>query len=92
MLQLREHFKVYEGGGTVFGSINQKDFKALPSLEVPDSLLEHFEMYASKLDRKIELSTENINSLVQLRDSLLPKLLSGQITIPDAEQQLAEVL
>lgn len=92
MLQLREHFKVYEGEGTVFGSINQKDFKALPALEVPDSLLEHFEMYASKLDRKIELSTENINSLVQLRDTLLPKLLSGQITIPGAEQQLAEVL
>ncbi|TVV43620.1 restriction endonuclease subunit S [Thalassolituus sp. C2-1] len=92
MLQLREHFKVYEGEGTVFGSINQKDFKALPSLKVPESLLEYFEMYASKLDRKIELSTENINSLVQLRDSLLPKLLSGQITIPDAEQQLAEVL
>ncbi len=92
MLQLREHFKVYEGEGTVFGSINQKDFKALPSLKVPESLLEYFEMYASKLDRKIELSTENINSLVQLRDSLLPKLLSGQITLPDAEQQLAEVL
>ena len=31
-------------------------------------------------------------SLEDLRDSLLPKLLSGQITIPDAEQQLAEVL
>lgn len=92
MLQLREHFKVYEGEGTVFGSINQKDFKALPSLKVPESLLEYFEMYASKLDRKIELSTENINSLVQLRDSLLPKLLSGQITLPDSEQQLAEVL
>ena len=30
--------------------------------------------------------------LTNLRDSLLPKLLSGQITIPDAEQQLAEVL
>ena len=30
--------------------------------------------------------------LSDLRDSLLPKLLSGQITIPDAEQALDEVL
>ncbi len=39
-----------------------------------------------------ELVMRENTSLEDLRDSLLPKLLSGQITIPDAEQQLAEVL
>lgn len=41
-------------------------------------------------------STGNIEStnatLSALRDKLLPKLLSGQIRIPEAEQQLAEVM
>ena len=36
--------------------------------------------------------TAESQTLTNLRDSLLPKLLAGQITIPDAEQQLAEVL
>ncbi|EOQ45866.1 hypothetical protein WC7_03898 [Citrobacter sp. KTE151] len=30
-------------------------------------------------------------SLTQLRDTLLPKLLSGEITLPDAEQAVSEV-
>jgi hypothetical protein len=30
--------------------------------------------------------------LSDLRDSLLPKLISGELQIPDAEQQIAEVM
>nr|WP_314266800.1 restriction endonuclease subunit S [uncultured Moellerella sp.] len=30
------------------------------------------------------------NSLTQLRDTLLPKLLSGEITLPDAEKEVSE--
>ncbi|CCK08180.1 Type I restriction-modification system,specificity subunit S [Cronobacter sakazakii 696] len=34
-------------------------------------------------------SSENIK-LTQLRDTLLPKLLSGEITLPEAEQAVSE--
>ncbi|MFH7321250.1 restriction endonuclease subunit S, partial [Desulfurivibrio sp. D14AmB] len=91
MLQLREYFKVFEGEGTVFGSINQKDFKALPMLGIPAELVEEFEVLAGGFDEKIEIGTESVSNLVQLRDTLLPKLISGQLRIPDAEQLLAEV-
>ena len=91
MAQLREHFKVYEGEGTVFGSINQQDFKALPVLTVPEQLVSCFDRISGGLDKKIELNTQGINSLANLRDSLLPKLLSGQLSISEAEQALDEV-
>ena len=54
-------------------------------------LAEFNRIVAPKFSKRIE-NLKQIDCLANLRDSLLPKLLSGQITIPDAEQQLAEVL
>ena len=76
----------------MFGSINQKDFKALPQLDVPFALVQEFEMSVGKIDGKIELNTETILSLAKLRDTLLPKLLSGQLRIPDAEKLVEEAI
>ena len=90
MLQLREHFKVYEAEGTVFGSINQKDFKALPQVKIPNNIVAKFESYSSGFDGKIELGSVIIEDLTKLRDTLLPKLLSGELRIPDAEKLVAD--
>ncbi|MBL3601060.1 MAG: restriction endonuclease subunit S [gamma proteobacterium endosymbiont of Lamellibrachia anaximandri] len=90
MHQLREHFKVYEAEGTVFGSINQKDFKALPQLCIPTEVVHTFDDYAGSFDGKIELNSEAICDLTNLRNTLLPKLLSGQLRIPDAERLIEE--
>ena len=90
MLQLKENFKIYEGEGTVFGSINQKDFKSLLQLKVGKSALEFFELNAGCKDKKIELNELEIQNLSKLRDTLLPKLLSGELRIPDAEKLIAE--
>ncbi len=92
MRQLRELFKVYEGEGTVFGSINQKDFKSLPQLTIPTKLVKAFEEMGGTLDSKIELTSDTIQTVANLRDTLLPKLLSGELRIPDAEKQIAEVV
>lgn len=40
----------------------------------------------------IELNRSSSSCLANLRDSLLPKLLSGQLSIPEAEQALDEVI
>ena len=92
MLQLREHFNTYEAEGTVFGSINQKDFKALPQLCVPAMLVEMFHSQSDPIDQKIEVDERQITKLMGVRDTLLPKLLSGQLRIPDAEKLVADVL
>lgn len=38
----------------------------------------------------IEINNEQNKTLTQLRDTLLPKLLSGEITLPEAEQAVSE--
>ena len=92
MLQLKENFKIYEGEGTVFGSINQKDFKNLIQLKVPEVLVSKFEINAGALDYKIELNSLNIIELTKLRDTLLPKLMSGELRIPDVAALVDDVL
>ncbi|MEA3333730.1 MAG: restriction endonuclease subunit S [Pseudomonadota bacterium] len=88
MHELREHFNKFEAEGTVFGSINQKDFKALLQLKIDSRLLKHFDTYAGVYDQKIEKNSLAIVTLTTLRDTLLPKLLSGELRIPDAEKMV----
>lgn len=53
---------------------------------------EAFEAIAQAYLSKQAINLAQADYLADLRDALLPKLLSGQITLPDVEQQLAEVL
>ena len=62
------------------------------STPTDSELLELFDKVCSPYFTKMAKCRDEARNLANLRDSLLPKLLSGQITIPDAEQQLAEVL
>ena len=91
MLELREHFNKFEAEGTVFGSINQKDFRALLHLKIDKKLIEAFDLHAGALDGKIEQNSMAILCLSKLRDTLLPKLLSGELRIPDAEKMVEEL-
>ncbi len=85
MNNLANYFEVFEGEGTVFGSINQKDFGALPQLSFSEELIRMFDTYCSNLDMKIDLSSRQIEELTKLRDTLLPKLISGELSLADIE-------
>ena len=81
MRSLRKELDAYNGDGTVFGSINRKALNEL-SIPLPQSKdLDAFEIAASPIDRRIrENETEN-RRLCELRDALLPKLMSGEIDV-----------
>ena len=84
-LQQRSH-------GSVFSTITRDTFKGLNVASCSPLLTQKFDaLIGSHMDRILS-NIEQIQILSNLRDSLLPKLLSGQITIPDAEQALDEVL
>ena len=78
--------------GAVQLKINQKNMNSIPFVKALDDLNDYFGQFISPYYEKYRALSEQIELLSDLRDSLLPKLLSGQVTIPDAEQQLAEVL
>ena len=82
VLQLKEVFDVFEGEGTVFGSINQTSLKGIPVIRISNQIIESFEKVAGILDQKIEINTNQIGTLTQLRDRLLPELISGRVRVP----------
>lgn len=65
------------------------DKKAIMNWEVtipPLALMEHFSCLVKPLIKKVPVHNENNAKLESLRDTLLPKLISGELRIPDAEQ------
>ena len=53
-------------------------------------MISYQELVRTFLSLKLKNQAQ-IQSLEQLRDTLLPKLLSGEITLPEAEQAVSEV-
>ena len=57
----------------------------------PEEILEKFGLLATDLMRRISANAAQSSILSKIRDALLPKLISGEIRIPDAEKMLEEV-
>jgi type I restriction enzyme S subunit len=81
MKNLGTHFKNFDTEGTIFGSINKKDFEALPVVVPSQGVLVAFDEISKALDGSIEINEQKIRGLVEIRDTLLPRLISGQIQL-----------
>ncbi len=92
MQSLGERFKRFEAEGTVFGSINKKQFQNLPSVKATPEIVTVFETLAYPVDENIRSNEEGMQTLAKLRDTLLPKLISGELRVPDAEKLLENAL
>ncbi len=90
MHTLSNRFARFEAEGTVFGAINKKQFEGLRWLSQPNDLVNEFEKIAFSLDERIEKNTNETINLASLRDTLLPKLISGELCLPDAEKFVEE--
>jgi type I restriction enzyme S subunit len=77
---------------TGLGHVTAGDMKKLHIISPPSLVLREFNKLASKFIKRRNSGVRELNSLVLTRDGLLPKLLSGQIRMPEAEQQLSEVM
>jgi len=89
---LQEKFGVYESEGTVFGSINKKDFNDLTFILTDPTIIERFEKLAFPFDESVESNSKEILTLIKIRDVLLPKLMSGEIKIKDVASIQGEIL
>lgn len=76
---------------TVQASIKRKDLETIPLLLPDMQIQEAFNKTVAPLMEKQNLNS-NINlSLANLRDTLLPKLMSGELRIADAEKLVADI-
>lgn len=67
---------------------NLKTFKILVPIE---SIVTCFERFASLTEDQSEQNNSRVKTLTQLRDTLLPRLVSGQLRLPEAKIILKEV-
>jgi type I restriction enzyme S subunit len=78
------------GHGSVFNTITRDTFKTIKIVSPPVELTKHYgRMVASSL-QKIRTNLIENNHLSSVRDTLLPKLISGELRIEDPEKFLNE--
>lgn len=81
MFALRQQLDIFNGQGTVFGAINRDALESLPVTIPLKEVIEHFEKIISPMDKMIRNNYEQTCCLESVRDSLLPKLISGEIEL-----------
>ena len=72
-------------------AVNSKIIKTMPIL-IPDSdLINHFTKQVNSIFIKIKTNQRESRTLANIRDTLLPKLMSGEIRVKEAETIIKEV-
>ena len=85
MLALREELNVFNGEGTVFGSINRDALNSMPVNIPPQEVVDKFESIVAPMDAAIRNNYDEICRLQTMRDSLLPRLMSGELDVSDLD-------
>lgn len=76
--------------GAVQLKINQRNMNSIPFIKAPTEINERFYDVVAPLYAKVRAIKEENEQLAKLRDTLLPKLLSGEIDL-DTTEELVEV-
>lgn len=85
MLSLKKQLDVFNGEGTVFGSINRISLNEMPLLIASSEKIDEFEALVAPMDAAVRNNYDEICRLEQLRDTLLPKLMSGELDVSDID-------
>lgn len=81
MYSLKKQLNVFNGEGTVFGSINKDALNSLLVSIPPIEYINKFEDIVSPMDKMIRNNYNEIQRLTNILDILLPKLMNGEIDI-----------
>lgn len=89
---LEEFQRIAAAKAVTMGHIKREHLSAaLCAIPDPSVIRAAGERLGKMLDKQIELRLES-NILSELRDTLLPKLLSGELTIPEAQTERQEAI
>ncbi|MBS0870932.1 restriction endonuclease subunit S [Enterobacter ludwigii] len=76
--------------GAVQMKLNQKNMNSIPFIFADEAVNNVFGQRIDSIYAVIRAKSEENLTLTNLRDTLLPKLLSGEITLPETEQAVSE--
>lgn len=74
-----DYFDVFDKGGTVFGCINKNALQNMPVILPSQSRIDSFNQKIYHIDEEIKRRSKESARLAELRDTLLPKLMSGEL-------------
>ena len=85
VFSLREKLDMFNGEGTVFGSINRDALNSMPIIIPTKDEMDRFEEIVAPMDAAIRNNYEEICRLEAVRDSLLPRLMSGELDVSNLD-------
>jgi type I restriction enzyme S subunit len=85
---LRAHDLASLGADSAVPGLNRNLAYMSPQVLPPPPLLEEFDSVTRPLGERVYACTEESRTLAALRDTLLPKLISGELRVKDAERFL----
>ncbi|GLS84687.1 restriction endonuclease subunit S [Paraferrimonas haliotis] len=75
--------------GSTFAEISKKNFKPIPVVVPNNDLVKEFTKIAKSLYDSITQNVKQTQELTKLRDTLLPKLLSGELDLSQVEAEVS---
>lgn len=85
MFSLKKQLDLFNGEGTVFGSINRNSLNDMPVLIPSDDILDEFERIVAPMDLAIRNNYDENSRLHDIRDTLLPRLMTGELDLSNIE-------
>ncbi len=77
---------VSRANGSTFLEISKKNFREIPFLIPSADVLKQFDAIAKPYFQRITSIQKDVDQLTKLRDTLLPKLISGELRLPNTHQ------
>jgi type I restriction enzyme S subunit len=84
-------FQSFNAGSAV-PTLNRNHIHSLRYLIPPMSCVESYESLAIQLQHRVRLNSQQAQTLATLRDTLLPRLISGALRLPEAEAVVEDAL
>jgi len=79
-----------QANGSTFLEISKSSFRHISVVAPPMTIMNAFDQVSRRLYLKVVEQERESRTLAALRDALLPKLVSGELRVKDAEQFLKE--
>ena len=78
--------------GSTFLEISKANFRPTPVVEPSWQVMKAFDRQVRPLYESIAINARESRTIAALRDTLLPKLISSELSVPDTERIVGRVL
>jgi type I restriction enzyme S subunit len=75
------------GNGSIFNSVGKDELARFQVLQPDGDLVAQYQIIAASIDQQIEILSRAVENLTKTRDLLLPRLISGKLSVEDLDIQ-----